>query len=119
MKPLLGMVTLTFLLASAHVQAPAEPAPAALNPLASLVRSALDEPPLYGRVEQRISAGSYTYLGLRTQQDELRWAVTMGRGEREGTTVSVRSLGFSPRFYSKRLQREFPNLVFGLVDSID
>jgi hypothetical protein len=117
-RPLVGMVTLTFLLASAHETAPDE-APGDTNPLASLVRSAVDEPPLYGRVEQRISAGSYTYLGLRTVRDELRWTVTMGRGESEGTEVSVRKLGFSPRFFSKRLQREFPDLVFGIVDALD
>ncbi|MET0285899.1 MAG: hypothetical protein ABW352_15565 [Polyangiales bacterium] len=118
MRALVGLVTLTFLLASAHETAPEEPSTGP-NPLASLVRSAVDEPPLYGRVEQRISAGGYTYLGLRTAREGLRWTVTMGRGEREGTEVSVRSLGFSPSFYSKRLQREFPNLVFGIVDALD
>jgi hypothetical protein len=117
-KALVGMATLTFVLASANAAEPGE-APAQTNPLASLVRSALDKPPLYGRVEERISAGSYTYLRLRTARDELRWTVTMGHGEPEGREVQVRSLGFSPRFYSKRLQRAFPNLVFGIVDSID
>jgi hypothetical protein len=111
------MVTLAFVLASANATAP-EKTPAQTNPLAALVRSALDEPPLFGRVEERISAGSYTYLGLRTERG-LRWTVTMGRGEPKGTEVRVRSLGFSPSFYSKRLQRAFPNLVFGIVDSID
>ena len=118
MRPLVGMVTLAFVLASANATAPGE-TPAQANPLASLVRSALDEPPLFGRVEERISAGSYTYLALRTEREGLRWTVTRGRGEPEGTAVQVRSLGFSPRFYSKRLQRAFPNLVFGIVDSID
>ncbi|HEX5659147.1 MAG TPA: hypothetical protein VFX59_18265 [Polyangiales bacterium] len=119
MRPLFGMVTLAFVLASAHASAPGAPPAPQADPLASLVRSALEEPPLFGRVQERISAGSYTYLALRTERDELRWTVTMGRGEPEGTEVRVRRLGFSPSFYSKRLQRAFPNLVFGVVHTID
>jgi hypothetical protein len=120
-RPLLGvaaMVTIAFFLASAHATEPVAAEPGT-NPLASLVRSALDEPPLYGRVEQRISAGSYSYLALRTSEGAQRWTVTMGRGQPVGANVSVRSIGYSPRFYSKRLRREFPNLVFGIVSALD
>ncbi|HEY6879925.1 MAG TPA: hypothetical protein VI299_17990 [Polyangiales bacterium] len=112
------MVTLVFLLGSAHAVQPL-PAPDRPDPLASLMRSAPDEPPWYGRVEQRISAGRYTYLALRTAHHQLRWTVTTGRGAAEGAQVRVQSLGYSPSFYSKRLQRAFPNLVFGVVHAMD
>jgi hypothetical protein len=50
----------------------------ATNPLLSLRRT-LAEAPLVGRVEQRIVAGSYTYLALRGGDGALHWAATMGR----------------------------------------
>jgi hypothetical protein len=93
----------------------ADPQPAVPgNPLLSLQRPASDAR-LRGVVEQRLWAGSYTYLAVRTEQRALRWAVTMGHGEPEGARVSVRSLGQRADFYSPRLRRHFPDLVFGLV----
>jgi hypothetical protein len=113
------MVTLAFLIASAHAAAPAAAPVGEQNPLASLVRSAPDAGPLVGVVEERISAGSYAYLALRTPAGARRWTVTMGRGQPAGARVRVRSLGHSERFYSKRLARTFPDLVFGVVSPLD
>jgi hypothetical protein len=84
------------------------------NPLGSLLHDALASP-IRGRVEQRVAAGGYTYLALKTEAAELLWAVTMGRGEPVGTRVSVRSMGHAFDFYSPRLQRTFSHLVFGIV----
>lgn len=94
------------------------PAAAGVNPLASLVRDEVDARPLEGRVREVLSAGSYTYLSLETT-DGPRWTVTMGRGQGVGTKVRVRSFGHSQNFHSKRLQRTFPDLVFGIVSRID
>jgi len=119
MRPLRGLAVLAML---ALPFTPVEPvdqrahSAAGFSALASLERR---ERELSGRVEERVSAGSYTYFALRTVDEQLRWVVTMGGGPREGAHVAVRSFGVSPRFYSKRLRREFPNLVFGMVDPHD
>lgn len=95
------------------------------NPLAQLVHDAVDRAPITGRVEQRLEAGSYTYLALRVDQagpsaraqsqGEPLWAVTMGQGAPPGAHIVLRSMGHSTDFYSRRLQRTFPELVFGIV----
>lgn len=93
--------------------------PRAHNPLAQLVRDVIDDRPIEGRIEQRLDAGSYTYLALRTSAEEPLWAVTMGRGAPPGTRVRVRSMGHSENFYSRRLDRTFSVLVFGIVSRLD
>jgi hypothetical protein len=89
------------------------------NPLGTLVRDAIDARPIIGRVEERLRAGSYTYLALRDDDDAQHWAVTLGRGKAVGARVSVRSVGHRAQFYSPRLQRTFPELVFGIVSPAD
>lgn len=93
--------------------------PRAHNPLGQLVRDVIDDRPIEGRVEQRLDAGGYTYLALRTTDDEPVWAVTMGNGAPPGTRVKVRSMGHSENFYSRRLDRTFSLLVFGIVSRLD
>ncbi len=90
----------------------------AANPLGSIVRSAIDEAPLIARVEERLNAGSYTYLALRTDSRELKWAVTLGAGAPVGARVSVRSMGHKTDFHSQRLQRTFSDLTFGIVSRV-
>lgn len=87
------------------------------NPLLSIVREALDDPPLVGRVEQQLRAGSYTYLAVRTG-DGVKWAVTLGAGAAVGTRISLRSLGHHDHFYSRRLGRTFEALHFGIVTQL-
>jgi hypothetical protein len=72
--------------------------PAMNSPLTGLVRGPPGAAPIRGRVEQRIVAGSYTYLALRTDDAALRWAVTLGDGAPAGTRIAIRSVGRSPRF---------------------
>ena len=88
------------------------------NPLSTLVRGPPATAALRGRVEQRLSAGSYTYLALRTEDGALRWAVTLGGGAPAGARVAVRSMGQSQQFYSARLRRTFSDLVFGIVSPL-
>lgn len=101
--------------------APAAPASAAgnSNPLGTLDRSAADDVPLAGRVEERLEAGSYTYLGVRRDDGSRFWAVTLGRGQPQGARVNIRSYGRRTDFRSARLQRTFPELVFGTVSRAD
>jgi hypothetical protein len=96
------------------------PAPASAqagNPLANLRTDRAGEP-LAGRVEERVAAGPYTYLDVRGAERRV-WVVTLGRGAPRGASVRVRSLGQQQNFYSRRLQRTFPELVFGLVSRLD
>lgn len=86
------------------------------NPLATIVR---DVSVFEARVEQRLDAGSYTYLALRDDDDGVRWAVTMGRGAPAGSRVRVRGMGRKVDFYSRRLSRRFADLTFGIVSRID
>jgi hypothetical protein len=90
-------------------------APHARNPLTTLVRDSEQVGPLQGRVEQRLPVGGYTYLALRRADDSVLWVVTLGRGAGLGEQVAVRSMGRRTDFYSRRLQRTFPLLVFGIV----
>ena len=89
------------------------------NPLSELVRDATDGQMRQGRVESELVAGSYTYVELRGDDAEHYWAVTMGRAPPPGTRVRVRSFGHHRDFYSPRLRRTFPKLVFGIVSRID
>jgi hypothetical protein len=92
---------------------------AAANPLAELSRSALDNAPITGRVEERLSAGSYTYLSVRTGANTSVWVVTLGGGSPPGAPVKVRSMGRRADFYSSRLKRTFPELIFGIISRPD
>jgi hypothetical protein len=70
-------------------------------------------------VEERLAAGSYTYLALRGDDGAFTWVVALGGGERPGTRVKVRSMGRRTNFRSNRLDRTFPALVFGIVSRLD
>jgi hypothetical protein len=84
-------------------------------PLAEMTPPATGEDRFDGVVEERLEAGSYAYLGVRTG-DRLRWVATMGEGRPIGARVSVRSMGTRTDFHSRRLDRTFSELVFGVVD---
>ncbi|WP_437521215.1 hypothetical protein WME79_28635 [Sorangium sp. So ce726] len=85
------------------------------SPLGDLSRSLGDLAPVVGIVEERLAAGSYTYLAVRPDGGSPMWAVTLGSGQPVGARVSVRSFGRRTEFTSRRLQRTFPVLVFGVV----
>lgn len=89
------------------------------NPLTNIVRDATDARPREARVESQLDAGSYTYVELRGDDAAHYWAVTLGRAPPTGSRVRVRSFGHRRDFYSARLQRTFPELVFGIVSRID
>lgn len=88
------------------------------SPLGDLSRSLGDLAPVVGVVEERLAAGSYTYLAVRPDGGSPMWAVTLGSGQPVGARVSVRSFGRRTEFTSRRLQRTFPVLVFGVVSPV-
>jgi len=69
---------------------------------------------LSGTVAERLSAGSYTYLSVKTA-DGPHWVVTLGEGQAVGTAVTVRSFGIRRAFRSRHLDRTFDELRFGIV----
>ena len=89
------------------------------NPLTNIVRDATDAEPREARVESQLEAGTCTYVELRGEDAVHYWAVTLGRAPPPGSRVRVRSFGHRRDFYSARLQRTFPELVFGIVSRID
>jgi hypothetical protein len=87
--------------------------------MATLSRAAQNLAPLAGRVEKRLSAGSYAYHAVRLEDGRLTWVVTLGDGHPAGAQVKVRSMGRRADFRSNRLQRTFPGLVFGIVSRVN
>lgn len=88
------------------------PAPTA-NPFAALAPA--DTSPWSGVVQERLAAGSYSYLAVR-EGDALRWVAVMGPGQPPGTAVAVHALGMRKDFHSPRLDRDFDELVFATVE---
>ncbi|WP_437730435.1 hypothetical protein [Sorangium sp. So ce1335] len=123
-KPLLGLTAFAalFLALAWHLDAPSSAAgrlgAIAASPLAQLSRTAADRALIAGRVEERLPAGSYTYVAVRAGE-ALTWAVTLGDAPPPGTPVEVRSMGRRTNFHSRRLERTFPELVFGIVSRAD
>ncbi len=92
------------------------PAPVVLaGPPATQAPAAGDER-FTGRVLERLPAGPYTYLQVATEGGA-RWVVTMGVAP-EGL-VEVRNMGIRKQFHARRLGRDFDELVFGIVASVD
>ena len=69
-----------------------------------------------GRVLERLPAGPYTYLQVATEGGA-RWVVTMGAAP-EGV-VEVKNMGIRKQFHARRLGRDFDELVFGIVASVE
>jgi len=84
-------------------------------PLADMTPPPAGDERFEGVVEQRLEAGAYAYLAVRSG-DALRWVATMGEGRPPGTRVVVKSMGTRTDFFSRRLDRTFSELVFGVVD---
>jgi hypothetical protein len=115
----LGLALVTALCALGYARLHAHAAPLSRdNPWSSLKRT-FGEQPFVAQVEQKLAAGSYTYLALRSEQQALQWAVMLGSGPLPGTRVSVRSMGHKTNFRSRRLQRTFPDLMFAIVSRLD
>jgi hypothetical protein len=88
------------------------------GPPTGLVPPAPGQEHLVGVVAQHLPAGGYTYLQVELAQGEPRWVVTMRRDVGTGDRVRVDNLGSRHDFYSRRLDRRFAELVFGVVEVV-
>jgi hypothetical protein len=68
-----------------------------------------------GEVLERLDAGGFTYLRLKTNKGE-RWLVTSPVETKVGEKVSASSAMIVEKFESKSLNRTFDNIIFGSVD---
>ena len=68
-----------------------------------------------GEVVERLPAGSYCYLQVQTDNGRSHWVATVGKGHPIGTAVRVKSMGVREAFRSRRLERTFERLLFGIV----
>ena len=67
-----------------------------------------------GMVAESLRAGPYTYLRVRTAEDE-RWVVTMDPPPPPLARVAVHSHGLRRDHHSRRLDRRFAALDFAAV----
>ena len=71
---------------------------------------------LRGRVNQRLEAGSYTYLDLRLGDGGQRWIVVLGKAEAEpGQDIEAVAMGTRTDFHSRRLDRTFDRITFAWI----
>lgn len=84
------------------------------SPLADITPVAAADREFEGIVRERLPAGSYLYLAVE-HGDRLRWIATTGSDAELGTRVHVQSMGVRHDFHSRRLDRSFDELVFGVV----
>lgn len=83
-------------------------------PLAGIAPVADADRDFEGIVRERLPAGSYLYLAVE-HGDRMRWIATTGSDAELGTRVRVQSMGVRHDFHSRRLDRSFDELVFGVV----
>ena len=88
------------------------------NPLGGLAPPAAGQERLVGVVAEHLPAGGYTYLRIEPERGPAQWVVTTRRDVGAGDRVSVDSLGSRHDFYSRRLDRRFAELVFGVVEVV-
>ena len=107
------MKTLLTLCAAAFLAACAKPAaaPKAVHQQLPVGSSQAIE----GEVLERLDAGGFTYLRLKTDKGE-RWLVTSPVETKVGEKVSASAGMVVEKFESKSLNRTFDNIVFGSVD---
>jgi hypothetical protein len=85
------------------------------NPLGRFGLSAGTPRTLTGRVLERLRAGSYTYLRVRTASGSDHWIAALSRGISTSDAVAVKVFADAATFESRRLSRTFSPLYFGFV----
>lgn len=71
---------------------------------------------LRGRVNERLDAGSYTYLDLRLDDGSQRWIVVLGKADAgPGQDIEAVAMGSRTDFHSRRLARTFDRLTFAWI----
>ncbi|MRG97493.1 hypothetical protein [Polyangium spumosum] len=101
-------------LAVAHAASPERPAE---NPLLRYALGPSAKFGFTGRVEERLSAGSYLYLRVRDAAGAGHWVATLTSTASAADDVDVRVFARAENFQSRRLGRDFSPLLFGAVRS--
>lgn len=98
-----------------------DPASEPVAPAPQLTQSPLiglapgDEKSFSGVVNERLVAGPYLYFGVDAAEGR-RWVATLRTsGAKLGDWVNVSSFGVRENFMSKRLDRTFERVHFGIV----
>jgi hypothetical protein len=86
------------------------------NPLTAATEPSDAERNFAGNVVERLDAGGYTYVAVDRGEGRSTWVATMGRGAEVGTRVRVEGFGVKEDFHSRRLDRRFERIVFGVVE---
>ncbi len=94
------------------------PAPAMENPHAKGLPKTLSTPTLEGSVLERLEAGVYTYLRLKTATGET-WAAVPRAEVPNGMTVRIKNPQPMDGFTSPTLKRSFERIVFGTLELPD
>lgn len=96
---------------------PPDPQPAlSANPLAEAAAPTDADRNFAGQVVERLDAGGYTYVAVDRGEGRSTWVATMGRGAEVGSRVRVEGFGVKEDFHSRRLDRRFDRIVFGVVE---
>lgn len=103
--------------ATAKPAAPTTPAaPAGMeNPHEKGLPKTVSAPPVDGAVLERIDAGVYTYLRLKTKDGET-WAAVPRADVQVGAQVRIRNAQPMDGFTSPTLKRTFERIVFGSLE---
>ena len=95
---------------------PADASPARVaHPLVDARAPTPSEREFAGVVTARLDAGGYTYVAIDRDDGGPSWVATMGRGADVGRHVQVEAFAASEDFHSRRLDRRFARILFGVV----
>jgi hypothetical protein len=86
------------------------------NPLARAAEPTATERSFSGHVTERLAAGGYSYIAIDRGEGRSTWVATMGRGADVGARVRVEGFAAQDEFHSRRLDRRFDRIVFGVVE---
>ncbi|EPX61855.1 hypothetical protein D187_010474 [Cystobacter fuscus DSM 2262] len=87
------------------------------NPLSRHALAPSDQMRLTGFVEERLPAGSYLYLRVRTPDGSRHWVATLSTAASRESAVQVQVFARADDFHSRRLGRDFSPLLFGSVQA--
>jgi hypothetical protein len=85
------------------------------NPLDRFALSDQTPRTFTGRVVERLRAGPYAYLRVRTDVGVEHWVASLALGLTPSDAVVVKVIADAPTFESRRLSRTFSPLFFGVV----
>ena len=90
------------------------------SPLDKLTAPSLAEQTFEGNVRECLPAGPYSYLAIEREDGGEQWVTTLKRTTPAiGAHVRVKSFGSRRDFHSKRLDKTFDMLSFGIVYALD